>query len=85
MNPMTEDGHAHSPKPATAPSFPAATADGSEDRELFSTRLKVETDTPQTPGSVTAWIKTNLLTPTRDTLRRVDVGPVMDTIFGVRR
>ena len=84
MNP-TEKGHANPPKPAATPSAPAPAAGGSGTQWLFSTRLKVEKEAPQTPGSVSAWIKTNVLTPTRDTLRRVDVELVMDTIFGVRR
>jgi hypothetical protein len=84
MNP-TEESHAASPKPAATPSSPALAAGGSGTNGLFSTKLIVENEAPQTPGSVSAWIKTKVLTPTRDTLRRVDVRPVMNTIFGVRR
>ena len=84
MNP-TEKCHANPPKPTATPSAPAPAAGGSGTQWLFSTRLKVEKEAPQTPGSVSAWIKTKVLTPTRDTLRRVDVRPVMNTIFGVRR
>ena len=81
---LSEENHTPAAEPPFVPASGLASAAGDH---LFSTKL-LENSRASTSSeaSSSSWLKTirdRAITPTKEKLSRVDVGPVMDTLFGV--
>ena len=84
----TEKSHALSAKPAAAASASGKSDPRADSRQLFSTKLT--DDLESTPASFAvplspfgSWVETKVLTPGRESFRRVDTG--LRSLFGARR
>ena len=82
-----ESSHANGPKPSPEISPPLPAAGSAEPfRNNISTKLPDRRDDfPASLSSPLRWIQTKVLTPVRESMRRVNVTPMMTTLSGVRR
>ena len=81
-----ESSHANVPKPSSGTSPPLPAAGSAEPFRSISTKLPDRRDEfPASSSSPLRWIQTKVLTPIRESMRRVNVTPMMTTLSGVRR
>ena len=82
-----ESSHANVPKPSSETSPPLPAAGSAEPFRSISTKLPDRSDDfPASSSSPLRWIQTKVLTPVRESMRRVNVTPIMmTTLSGVRR
>ena len=82
-----ESSHANVPKPSSGTSPPLPAAGSAEPFRSISTKLPDRSDDfPASSSSPLRWIQTKVLTPVRESMRRVSVTPIMiSTLSGVRR
>ena len=82
-----ESSHANVPKPSSETSPPLPAAGSAEPFRSISTKLPDRSDDfPASSSSPLRWIQTKVLTPVRESMRRMNVTPIMmTTLSGVRR